>query len=263
MQLTLLRIAEPPIDFSGKRLLIRLSGGINSAAALCFIAENQPLDMMPEELHLYYSHLREHSPDTAHFVCDLIRYARSKFTNVRARITRASVNQYFEDEGMIPHPTVSPCSIDLKIKPSNQYMVENRIDISIVGFVRTERRRIERQESFGDKNTLYPIQHLTDEDCLALVKQCIGWYPKIYDILWTLEDVANGYCQPHEKGKRVFSHNNCLPCKNMSARQLVTVGRHFPQYAERAMKTAKQIGSYWGREDSPEIFGCDSCMRFN
>lgn len=263
-QLALLDLAEPPIDFSGKRLLIGLSGGINSAAALCFLAERQPSHMMPAELHLFYSHLREHSPDTARFVSDCIRFARKRFADVRAKISRASVNAYFEREHTIPHPTQSPCSVDLKIVPARKYIEANGIDYVLVGFVREEKRRIDRQRKYGDDSVLYPIRHMSDDDCFDLVKRCIGWYPIIYDIRWTQDDALNGRCQPHEKGKRVFSHNNCLPCKNMTARQLVQVGKHFPEYAERAMQTAANIpGAYWGRDDVPEVFQCDNCTRFN
>jgi hypothetical protein len=263
-QLVLIDLADDPVDFSGKRVLLKLSGGINSAAALCFLAKHHPPSMMPAELHLYYSHLREHSPDTAHFVCDCIRFARAHFELIKWKITRDSVNAYFEQENTIPHPTLSPCSIDLKIKPAESYYAQTACDYLIVGFVRSERRRIARQEAYGDKHVVYPISHMTDDDCFDLVKQCIGWYPAIYDIRWTQDDVLTGRCQPFEKGKRVFSHNNCLPCKNMSPRQLAQVGRHFPEYAQRAMETAARIpGAYWGRDDVPEVFQCDQCTRFN
>jgi hypothetical protein len=263
-RLWMLDISQPPVDFSGRRVLVKLSGGINSAAALCFLAVHHPAELRPQELYLYYSHFREHSPDTAHFVMDLIRYARQHFPSVKARITRNSVNAYFVKEKTIPHPTQSPCSIDLKIVPAERYMVENECDYSLVGFVRTELRRIERQQSYGDQKVLYPIQHLSDDDCFYLVKECIGWYPAIYDIRWTAEDFEAGRCQKFEIGKRVFTHNNCLPCKNMSKRQLETVGRFFPKYAQRALDAADRIpGSYWGREDVPEPFACDLCTRFN
>lgn len=263
-RLWMLDITREPVDFSGKRVLVKLSGGINSAAALCFLAVHHPKELRPSELFLYYSHFREHSPDTAHFVSDLVRYARKNFPSVTAKITRTSVNEYFIDEGIIPHPTISPCSLNLKILPAERFIVENQIDYSLVGFVRNEHRRIVRQEAHGDEKVLYPIQHLSDDDCFSLVDECIGWHPAIYDIRWTAEDFHAGNCQKYEIGKRVFPHNNCLPCKNMSKRQFETVGRHYPAYAYRAIQAAKQIpNGYWGREDSEDTFSCGACTSFN
>src|SRR6185437_16977034 len=104
-------------------------------------------------------------------------FARRRFPVVTAKITRASVNAYFERERTIPHPTISPCSIDLKIDPRKAWLEQHPCDYTLIGFVRTERRRIARQEKYREPGILYPIQHMTDEDCFDLVKQCIGWYP--------------------------------------------------------------------------------------
>jgi hypothetical protein len=65
-----------------------------------------------------------------------------------------------------------------------------------------------------------------------------------------------------ERGKDLFSHNNCLPCKNMHPKQLKLVAEHFPRHAAIAEETAKQIpNAYWGRSDVPDIFKCDVCER--
>lgn len=250
MHFNLLDLTEPPIDYSSFKVMLPLSGGINSAAALVFMAENHPDALKPAELHLYYSHFREHSPDTFKFVADCVRYARRKFVAVRFCMTRNSVNDFFLREKMIPHPMLSPCSRVLKIEPHERYADVHGIDAVLIGFVRSEMRRMKRAEARADKRaTLYPIIDLTDENCFTLVKRYIGWYPAIYDI--------------KEKGKRVFAHNNCLPCKNMTARQLRDVGTYFPEYARRAQETADAIpGAYWGRDDVPDVFKCDVCERF-
>ncbi len=100
----------------------------------------------------------------------------------------------------------------------------------MVGFVRGETRRYNKQQKRNtDGKTLFPIyKQMDDEDCFELVKQGIGWYPAIYDI-------------KDEAGNRVFKHNNCLPCKNMSAKEFADVGKYFPEYAQRAMDVAAQI----------------------
>lgn len=249
MQFNLLDITETPQDFSDKSVMIPLSGGINSAAVLCFIGEYHPDNLKPRELHLFYSHFREHSPDTFKFVKDCIRYARRRFSCIKVRITRHSVVDFFEQEKMIPHPTISPCSIKLKIKPREAYTKENAIDFEMVGFVRSEMRRYRRQKSYGSQKTLYPILRMTDVDCFSLVKRIIGWYPAIYDI--------------RENGKQVFTHNNCLPCKNMSAKQLASVGKYFPAYAKRAIDLQRRLPvvGYWGRDDVLDVFKCDACER--
>ena len=248
MQLNLLTQCDGFEDYSEKRVMIPLSGGINSAAVLCWLAEYQPEHLKPMELHLYYSHFREHSPDTFRFVADCIRFARRKFASVKVKITRNSVLAYFEGEHMIPHPMISPCSIDLKIKPRMAYDAEHGIDLDLVGFVQTEMRRWKRQQSYkGSGRTRYPMLRFTDEDCFSLVKICIGWYPAIYGIL-------------DEKGRRAFTHNNCLPCKNMTAKQLRAVGQFYPEYAKRAQETADRIpGAYWGRDDVPDAMVCLQC----
>lgn len=266
MHFNLLDMAEMPVDYSRSKVLVPLSGGINSAAVLCLLGEYHPEDLKPKELHLYYAHFKEHSPDTFKFVADCIRYARRKFANVKVKITRHSVNKFFVEQHMIPHPMISPCSEKLKIIPMQTYDARHGIDFVLVGFVKEEfgryLRAVKRQKFTGRTKDQYPILNITDENCLSIVKQVIGWYPAIYDIRWTVEHFNLGLCRRHEIGERVFTHNNCLPCKNMTKRQLVTVGIFYPHYARAAEATAAQIpGAYWGRDDVPEAFKCDVCER--
>lgn len=190
-QLKLLELEIDPLDYSQSKMMIPLSGGINSAAVLCFIGE-----LHPKELHLYYSHFKEHSPDTFKFVKDCIYYARRVFKNVKVKITRNSVNAFFIKENIIPHPSISPCSVDLKIIPRELYCKEHSIDTILVGFVASEKRRMNRQVTYGDKRVQYPLIGIDDADCFALVKNTIGWYPAIYDI-------------KDDNGKQTFKHNNC------------------------------------------------------
>lgn len=234
-------------DLSKRRVLIGLSGGINSAAVLCYILESYPIELRPAALHLFYAHFAEHSPDTFAFVKDLIHYARLRFPGVQVKVTRNSVLRFFEAQGIIPHPTISPCSIELKIKPMYEYAAQNSLDCQLVGYVRHESKRIKRQRA-KDKSgfSKYPISHWSDDDCLDFVKSIIGWYPAIYDL--------------KEQGKRVFTHNNCLPCKNMQTVQIEKVRKYYPAFTGRADDTAARIGSYWGRQVSKAIV-CDNCER--
>lgn len=267
MKFNLLQLAEAPVDYSREKVLLPLSGGINSAAALCVLGEYHPEELKPAELHIFYSHFREHSPGTFRFVADQIRYARKKFRVVKVVIQRHSVNAFFLSEGIIPHPTISPCSQRLKIQPRLDYAESEGIHAQLVGFVRTEFKRYKRQQKYVAKEgvrTEYPTLTMTDEDCFRLVKAVVGWYPAIYEIRYSEEDFRAGLCSKKEIGKRVFGHNNCLPCKNMTKRQLLTVGRYFPAYAARAQATAEAIpGAYWGRDDVPDSFKCDSCERLD
>lgn len=247
---TLLDISEPPADYSGKRVLIPLSGGINSAAVLCFLGEHYPVNLKPSELHLFYSHFREHSPETMPFVIDLMRWAKTRFDDVRLKITRHSVNRFFEQQHMIPHPTISPCSIELKVKPQQVYIAEHGIDLELIGFVKEDFRRYKRAQKYNTEKARYPILEWSDNDCFKIVKDCIGWYPPIYDI--------------KENGHRVFTHNNCLPCKNMTTKQLTKIAKYYPEHAARASETALRIpGAYWGRDDVPEALVCDTCARLS
>src|SRR5438132_12771288 len=125
--------------YDGKKILIGLSGGINSMAVLCWLYEQ---GFAPAELYLYYAHLREHSPDTFRFVAAGMRFARTHFKTVFCRVTRNSVIEYFRNENMIPHPKISPCSEHLKIEPMDIYAFEQGVQIDLVGFVRNEGRRI-------------------------------------------------------------------------------------------------------------------------
>jgi tRNA(Ile)-lysidine synthase TilS/MesJ len=47
------------IDYSNQKVLIGLSGGINSMAVLCCLAL-YPDELKPKELHLFYAHFDEH-----------------------------------------------------------------------------------------------------------------------------------------------------------------------------------------------------------
>lgn len=130
-------------DFSDEKIMIGLSAGINSAAVLIWLSL-YPEEYKPFELHLYYSHFQEHSPDSYKFVKDLIKYARLHFKKVIVKITRNSVLRFFEEQKMIPHPTVSPCTRMLKILPAQEYAVQNGITTDLVGYVREETRRVKR-----------------------------------------------------------------------------------------------------------------------
>jgi 3'-phosphoadenosine 5'-phosphosulfate sulfotransferase (PAPS reductase)/FAD synthetase len=245
-------------DYSGLKVMLPLSGGINSAALLCWLGEEVPEERKPESLHLYYSHFTEHSPDTGKFFVALVRYAQTRFQSVKWKATINSVNRYFRNQKMIPHPSLSPCSRELKVLPARNYFLENELNIELVGYVDSDtvkrgKDKKSRFDRLSAKNPAahFPILEWSKQDCLDYVKQIIGWYPAIYD----LKD---------ERGKDVFSHNNCLPCKNMHPKQLEMVAKYYPQYAARAMETAKQVGGYWGRDENmPEVFMCDVCERLS
>lgn len=249
-----------------ERVLIGLSGGINSMAVLCWLSEQED---KPKEVHLFYAHFIEHSPDTFQFVADGIRYARKNFDSVKVKVTKNSILDYFRSENIIPHPTNSPCSKKLKIEPMNQYAYENDIFIDLVGYVKHElKRRGERQKKqldkeplslFGNLQKLYPIGEFTDEWCFEIVDRCIGWHPAIYDIRWTKEDFDEGLCSEKEIGQRVFKHNNCLPCKNMYPKDIKAVRKYFPELHFKAMKLSAEISRYWGRNEAEfySTFGRD------
>lgn len=245
------------LDLSDKKVLIGISGGINSAALLCFLATEYPIELKPKMVYLFAIQLKEHSPDTFDFMKDCIRYAACNFSKIKWKIKWGSVLNFFKQEKMIPHPILSPCSDKLKIEPMRQYMLEHNIDIDLIGYVRTERNRINRQLKLAN-NKYHPIAHLSNNDCFCIVKREIGWYPAIYDI----RNLSNN--------KRVFSHNNCLPCKNESGILLsngkVTGGYkkikvHYPEYYNNALKLSQEINSYWGRkEKEPDDSGfCRIC----
>lgn len=224
------------MEYDNKIIGIPLSGGINSAAVLCWFIEQ---GFKPKELHLFYAHFAEHSPDTFQFVADQVRYARKHIANVKVKITRNSVLRFFENEKMIPHPTVSPCSKKLKIEPMERYFFENGVQVDLVGYVKGELKRINRSKKNTIPNLFYekdfPIKNFTDDWCFEIVDRHIGWHPAIYD----LRD---------ENGKRVFKHNNCLPCKNMHLSQMKKVAFYFPEYMTDAIKLSTDLQTYWGRD---------------
>lgn len=225
------------IDYSGKKVLIGLSGGINSAAVLCWLAK-QPKEFNPKELHLFYAHFEEHSPDTLDFVLDLLDYAKKHFLKVRYMQTNNSVLDFFFEQKMIPHPTIAPCTRILKIVPMMEYAAERNIDIDLVGYVKTEMRRIKNMHAKNPETKetkAFPIAGEDNEWCFELVKNELGWYPKIYDIR-------------DKKGKRIFTHNNCLPCKNMQTEDFQQVKEFYPEYWQKAMDLSEKLNKHWGRK---------------
>lgn len=229
-------------DLSDKKVLIGISGGINSAGLLCYLASVYPIEFRPKEIYLFYAHFSEHSPDTGRFAIACIRYALNNFSCVHWKITFNSVLRFFMEKKFIPHPMFSPCSEHLKYIPMQDYRIANNIDYDLIGFVKTERSRINRQIRKGIEYKKYPIAHLSDIDCLLIVDREIGWHPMIYDI-------SNG------KHGYAFQHNNCLPCKNMSAEQIRLTRKYYPEYMKKADKLAAELGSYWGREDTDGACG--------
>ncbi len=224
-------------NLSGKKVLIGLSGGINSMAVLCDLVES---GIKPSELHLFYAHFAEHSPDTFQFVADGIRYARRFFNDVSIRITSNSIIKYFKDQNFIPHPANGTCSKYLKIIPITKYCIKNGIEYDLVGYVKNEyKRRTQRKDTIIKKvvspvQKLFTIKEYTDEWCFSIVDKHIGWHPKIYDIL-------------NDEGVRVFKHNNCLPCKNMTPKDFQAVAVHYPENYISALKLSQELKKYWGR----------------
>lgn len=221
--------------YDDKNILVGLSAGINSMALLCWLKEQ---DCKPKSLHIFYAHFKQHSPDSFQFVADGIRFARKYFGNVIVKITKNDVLKFFEEQKMIPHPTASPCSRILKIEPMMVYAFENGIELDLVGYVRKELKKRGNKTAAQSNNLFYtkefPIGIFDDEWCFEIVDKNIGWHPAIYDIR-------------DEKGKRIFTHNNCLPCKNMYVKDMKQVEIHYPEYMRAAQETSNKLKSYWGR----------------
>lgn len=226
--------------------MIGLSGGINSMAVLCWLGE-LPEAQRPKELHLFYADFKEHSPGTVQFVLDGVFWARGRFEKVEYIQTDNSVMDFFEESNMIPHPTNSACSRLLKIEPMLRYAYQNDIQIDLIGYVAKEVARAKRAIKAGQNDMFFkkefPILGKDDNWCFEIVDRCIGWHPTIYDIM--------------ENGKRIFTHNNCLPCKNMTKKQLQAVSTYYPAYFERALQVEQETGSYFGRSKCDT--GCAVC----
>lgn len=232
-------------DYSGQKVLLGLSGGINSMAVLCWLAQG-PKEFYPAELHLFYAHLTEHSPDTFQFVADGIRWARGVFPCIKFKLHRGSALKFFEQQKIIPVPKISPCTIRLKTQPMEQYMLGLGITENVVGYVKGEAvrratrmaKRLKAKDihsiNWNGARVSFPISNQIDEWCFRLVKHCLGWYPAIYDIM--------------EDGKRVFKHNNCLPCKNMEMKQLQAVQKYYPEYMQKALNLSDTLKRHWGRD---------------
>ena len=249
-------------DLSNKRVFIGISGGINSAAVLCYLATIHPERYRPSKVFSFYAHLSEHSPDTLRFVRHMVMYGKKRFPEFNFKFSVNSIHKMFNKENFIPHPRLSPCSERLKQVPMMKYQAEMQTEINVVGYVHHERRRRERQQSRAADplSYYYPIIDFTDEECFDLVRREIGWYPAIYDVR-------------DEQGRRVFKHNNCLPCKNMTGNimsdgsatgQYQDVKRYYPEFHIAAVKTLNDIETrtglpnYWGRKptDTTSDIGC-------
>lgn len=225
------------MNYSDKKVMIGLSGGINSMAVLCWLGQQ---DNKPKELHLFYAHFIEHSEGTLEFVLAGVEYAKKNFETIHYKQTNNSVIDFFRDMNMIPHPTVSPCTRLLKIIPMANYAMENNIQIDLIGYVKSEMRRAKNMESKG-ANTLFlskefPIISEDNEWCFEIVKKEIGFYPVIYDIR-------------DKNGKRVFAHNNCLPCKNWNKKNFAAGNEFFPDKMKPAIELSEDLKKHWGREE--------------
>ncbi len=241
-------------------------------AVLCWLSEQK---MKPTEVHLFYAHFFEHSPDTFQFVADGIRFARKNFESVKVKITKNSIIQFCKDEHMIPHPKFSPCSRKLKIEIASSYAFENDIKVDLVGYVKHELKRRTARAKEATKDDMFALQKLyvigdfTDEWCFEIVKKYIGWYPALYDIKFTREDFEEGLCTEKEIGTRIFAHNNCLPCIKMTIKQMMAVQKYFNKNHLEAMRLSSELGKYWGRKEAEfyTVFGrgdeeekmCEAC----
>lgn len=251
---------------SGQKVLVGLSAGVNSMAVLCHLKES---GVQPSELHLYYAHFEEHSPDSFKFVIDGVKFARKHFTNVIFKVERHSVLRWFEKNKMIPHPANSPCSRLLKIEKINAYGFEHGISIDLVGYVKHElKRRGDNQQKKKENGMFaldkqYPIGEFTDEWCFEIVKRNIGWCPAIYSFKWNdlgfvhwvdknkmdwADSIREAVNKRIGKDKRVFNHNNCLPCKNMYPHELIAIQYFYFSYYKKAMELSSKLKLYFGRD---------------
>lgn len=280
-------------DINGKRVLIATSGGINSAAVVVDTIRMIKEGAIPSELHLLYVHINQHSDDSLLFVKDLVEYAKKAFPNTAYKQFNYDVLDFFLEVKMIPHPTSNICTKNIKSENIEQYKAENGIEVDLIGFVKQERNRIkavasnilrQKKENVNINSaiengvsdglfekTFFPTANWSDEDCFQEVKKAIGWFPAIYDILWTDErikpflesvrgvmpekdrQIALKYAERgygYDKSKRVFNHNNCLPCKNMQAWQFWLVKLFFPRLFNEAVELSNKLGKYYGRSES-------------
>ena len=257
------------IDLTNEIVCAPQSAGINSATVMCWLAN---LEKKPKDVYIFYSHLKEHSDDSMDFVLAVVEYSKKHFENVIFEYVENSIIDFFLQQKMIPHPKFAPCTFELKIKPANLFLSKHNCTIDMVGYIRTEKRRIENMNKKRELDLFlqkqFPISHLTDEDCFDIVKKEIGWYPKIYDYKWNdsgFIDFVNkriSYFDEYNqkiilkdlgKDKRVFNHNNCLPCKNMNIKQLLCVEYFFPEFHKKATELSIELNAHWGREQSSYV----------
>lgn len=251
-------------DYRNEKVCLGLSAGINSMTVLCWLANyvNKPKD-----IYIYYAHFREHSPESLDFVLAGVEYAKKFFENVIFEYSENSIIEFFDKQKMIPHPTFAPCTRALKIEPVNKFISYHGCTIDLVGYIRTEQRRIVNMERKGVSNLFlakhFPISDLSDEDCFKIVKKEIGWYPKIYDLKWNdagfmefvkdnlsrfAEDIQRKVLRKIGTDKEVFKHNNCLPCKNMQIDDLLCVEYFYPEFYRKAMELSEKLQKHWGRD---------------
>lgn len=248
-----------------KKVMIGLSGGINSMAVLCELAKNEN---RPADIYLFYAHLKEHSPDTLPFVLAGVEFAKKHFANVHYKQTDNSVIEFFRESKMIPHPTVAPCTRLLKIIPMANFAMENGIQIDLIGYVKEENRRVKNMIAKGANNLFltkqFPIQHLSNEDCFSVVDENIGWHPKIYDLRWNdegfiqfVKERLSRFDEAIQKkllkkigtNERVFTHNNCLPCKNMQLDDYLAVEYFYPEHFAASLQLSEELKKHWGRNE--------------
>lgn len=265
----------PRPNYAGQKVLLGLSGGINSAALECWLAA-APEHEKPAELHLLTHQFAEHSPDTRRFIDAVRAHAKANFPCVVVAETENSVLGFFEQRGMIPHPKLAVCTAVLKVEPSMVYMIRHDIRINVVGYVEKEQKRIANMDRKGERTDFgvflpsgtesqFLLRHFTDEWCLQVVDREIGWHPAIYDLRWndlgfmswmqTKLPTLTGYDLRAVEARLgttapVFEHNNCLPCKNMHLWQMLCVEYFFPTEWAAARATQETIGAHWGRDDA-------------
>ncbi len=276
-------------DYSEMNVMVGLSGGINSAAVACWLAK-WPEQYKPKVLHLYYAHFAEHSPDTFRFVKDLIKYCRLNFKDVRVKITRNSVLNFFEEQKMIPHPQVAPCTRLLKVIPMHEYIRLNGVELDMVGYVREETRRIRNMAKKSKKviknNSIvmddvtkhFPISDKKDSWCFGIVESCIGWYPKIYTLKFNdaefvtflkanihrlSTDSQKVLAKKIGRNKRVFAHNNCMPCKNMQEWEYLCVEYYYNDLYLGSIRLSERLKAHWGRLLSDKGDNALDTLQFN
>lgn len=224
-----LTVDETKTRVRKRRVIAKFSGGVTSAWVAGWALRNFP----PNEVDLLFHDTKDEDEDTYRFLREM---AAALGKEIVERSDGRSVDEVFEDEGILGNNQQSPCSRILKQEPGDAYIKELQAQgfevVVLLGFSADEPRRVNGAvgRAANGHRTLkpYTVRFPIIEDGVTK-QQCADWCQ----------------CEMGVRPSRQyewFDHANCKGCVKGGLAYWLKTAEVYPDVFERRAQQEEAFG---------------------